>query len=57
MKRNVEAEHSGGVEIDDELELRGLLDQQVGRLLAFEDAVNVAGGTPELIGLIGPVGN
>jgi hypothetical protein len=36
VKRNVEAEHSGGVEIDGELELRGLLDRQVAGPLTFE---------------------
>src|SRR6516225_5180412 len=37
VERNVEAEHSGSVEIDDELELRGLLDRQVGRPLTLEN--------------------
>jgi hypothetical protein len=35
VERNVEAEHSGGVEIDNQLDLGGLLDWQVGRFLAL----------------------
>ena len=34
----VEAERLGGLEVDDELELRRLLDRQIGRLLALENA-------------------
>jgi hypothetical protein len=34
-----EAEGLGGLEVDDELELAGLLDRKISRLGAFEDAV------------------
>src|SRR5437867_11718548 len=37
---NREAERLGGLQIDDELELRGLFDRQVGRLGSFEDPVD-----------------
>ena len=43
-RRNVEAERLGGLEVDDQLELGGLLDRQVGGLLALEDAVDVDAG-------------
>ena len=33
---DVEAERLGGLEVDDQLDLRGLLDRQIGRLLALE---------------------
>ena len=46
----------GGLEIDDERHLGGL-DRQIGRLLALEDAVDVAGRAPVLIDRIGPVGD
>src|SRR5512144_906403 len=35
-RRNGEAERLGGFEVDDQLNLRGLLDRQVGRLLPLE---------------------
>ena len=37
----VEAERLGGLEVDDQLELGGLLDRQVGRLLALEDPAGI----------------
>ena len=39
----------GGLEIDDQLELGGLLDGEVGGLGAFEDLVHVGGGTSYLV--------
>src|SRR5262249_24261372 len=37
---------SGGSHVDDQLELRGLLDGEVSRLRAFQDFVDVRGGAP-----------
>ena len=44
--RNGEAERLGGFEIDDELDLAGLLDWQVGGLRALEDLVHEGRGAP-----------
>ena len=35
-QRNGEAERLGSLQVDDQLDFGGLLDRQVGRLLAFE---------------------
>jgi len=43
-RRDFEAERPRGLEINDELELGWLLDRQVGRALALEDAVDIEGG-------------
>ena len=43
----VEAERLGGLEIDDQLELGGLLHRQVGRLLALENPAGVDAGLPD----------
>jgi hypothetical protein len=43
-KRDGEAEPLGGLEVDDQLDLCGLLDRQVGRLLALEDSSGAAAG-------------
>ena len=37
----VEAERLGGLEVDDQLDFRGLLDRQIGGLLAFENPASV----------------
>jgi len=47
---HVEAERLGGLKADHCLEFCGLLHRQVGRLLAFEDAINVAGCQSVLVG-------
>jgi len=44
--REVEAERLGGLEIDHQLVLGRRLHRQVGRLLAFENAVDIAGRAP-----------
>jgi hypothetical protein len=44
-RRNFQAERLGGLEVDHQFVLGRRLHRQVGRLLALEDAVDVAGGT------------
>ena len=41
----------------DQLVLGRRLHRQVGRLLALEDAIDVAGRAPELVDQIGPIGD
>ena len=43
-ERKREAERLGGIEVDDQLDFGGLLDRQVGRLLALENAAGVDAG-------------
>ena len=40
-ERDGEAERLGGLQVDDQLDLGGLLDWQVGRLLALENPAGV----------------
>src|SRR5262245_36159192 len=40
-RRHVETERLGGFEVDDQLDLRDLLDRQIGRLLALENPAGV----------------
>ena len=56
-RRHVEAERLGGLEVDHQFVLGRRLHRQVGRLLALEDAVDVAGGAPVLVDVIRPVGD
>ena len=53
----VEAKRLRGLEIDDQLVLGRRLHRQVGRLLALEDAIDVAGRAAELVHEIIPVGD
>ena len=53
----VEAERLGGLEVDHQLVLGRRLHRQVGRLLALEDAVDIAGRAPVLVDVIGPIGD
>ena len=46
-RRNGEAEGVGGLQVDDKLELRGLLDGEVGGLGALENLVYVGRGAPK----------
>ena len=55
-RRHVEAERLGGLEVDDQLVLGRGLHRKVGRLFAFEDAIDVAGRAPILVDRIRPVG-
>src|ERR1051325_4630983 len=48
-RRDGEAERLGGLEVDDELELRRLLDGEISGLCAFENFSNVTGDAVQLI--------
>src|SRR5262245_37042040 len=48
-RRDVEPERLGSYEIDGQIELRRLLNRQIGRLRAFENLVHVGRGTSEEI--------
>ena len=43
-RRDRQAEGLGGLEVDDQLELRGLLDGKLARLFALQDPVHIRGG-------------
>src|SRR5438876_11313237 len=47
--REGEAERLGGLHVDDQLDARGLLHWQVGRLFALEDAAGVGADQAELL--------
>ena len=47
-RRDGETEGMGGLEVDDQLELRGLLHRQVAWLGAFQDAIHIVGRAPVL---------
>jgi hypothetical protein len=49
-RRDREAERLGGLEVDHELELGGLLDGQIARLRALEDLVDIRCGPSHQIG-------
>ena len=51
-RRHVKSERLGGLEVDHSFVLGRRLHRQVGRLLAFEDAVNVAGCSLVLIDVV-----
>src|SRR5262249_49199287 len=53
--RNVETQRLRGLEIDRQLELGRCLYGKVSRLLAFEDAIDVAGRASILVREIGPI--
>ena len=56
-RRHFNAERLRGLEVDHQLILGRCLDRKVGRFLAFEDAIYIAGGAAVLIGEICAVGN
>src|SRR5215472_2242390 len=56
VQGHVEAQSLGGPEIDDKLIFRWCLHRHVGRLLALEDAVDVAGRAPIHVDPIRPIG-
>jgi hypothetical protein len=53
-RRNVEPQRLRGLEIDHKLELGRLLNRQVGGLLPLEDAIDVTGRLPALVGGVTP---
>src|SRR5713101_7270832 len=55
--RDRQAEGLGGLEVDDQLELRRLLDGQVGGLGALEDLVDVGRGPPKHISKVRSIGH
>jgi hypothetical protein len=55
--RQLEAKRPGGFQIDYKLIFDGRLHWKIGRLLALEDAIDIAGRTAVLIGEIGPIGD
>jgi hypothetical protein len=55
-RRHFKAEGLSGRDIDHQLELGGLLDRKRGGLLAAQDAVDVGGCLPVLIGQINAIG-
>ena len=56
-RRHFEAKRLGGLEVDHQLVLGRRLHRQVGRLLALEDAVDIAGRAPVLVDRIGSIGD
>src|SRR5262249_33659311 len=56
-RRNFEAERLRGLEIDYQLVPSRCLHRQVARLLALQDAIDIAGGAPELFDGIRTIGN
>ena len=57
MAGTVRPERLRGLEVDDQLVLGRRLHRQVGRFLALEDAIDVAGRAPELVDLVRPIGD
>src|SRR5262249_18330955 len=53
-RRNVEGERFGGLGVYHQLEFGWRLHRQVSRLLAFENASDIGGGTPKEIGSVNP---
>src|SRR6266487_6824895 len=55
-RRYFEVERLSGLQVDRKLELGRLLDRKLGGLLAAQDAVDVGGCLPVLIGQINAIG-
>src|SRR5215831_5908739 len=55
--RDRQAERLGGGQVDDEIELGGLLDRDVTRLRPAENLVNIISGAPELLRKAWPIGH
>src|SRR5262245_31289894 len=50
LRWNLQADLLGRLEIDDELELRRLLDRNIARLGTFQNLVHIRGGAPVQVG-------
>src|SRR5215831_16215332 len=50
VRRNRKADLLGGLQIDDELELRRLLHREISRLGAFQNLVHIRGSAAEQVG-------
>jgi hypothetical protein len=55
LRRNVDAERLGGLQVDDQFILRRSLHRKVGWLLAPQDTIDVAGRFSELVDVIRPI--
>src|SRR6516164_3137685 len=55
LQRHIDAERLRSLQIDDQFEPRGLLDRQVGRLLALKNAAGIATKLTICIGITSPV--
>ena len=53
--RNGQSDLFGGLEIDDELELRRLFHWEIRRLCAFQDLIDVSGGATKQIEIAGTI--
>src|SRR5262245_64353728 len=56
-RRNGEAQRLRGLEVDRELVLGRCLHRKIARLLAFKDAIDIAGRLPVLVDKIRPIGD
>src|SRR6516164_7755260 len=53
--RDLEAEHLRGAEVEEQFDFRGLLDRQVGRLIAFEYPAGIHASRTERVRKIGSI--
>src|SRR4029450_8686926 len=53
--RDREPERLRRLQVDHQLELRGLLDGKIGGLDALKDLIHVASATPQKVGVVGPI--
>jgi hypothetical protein len=56
-RRHIDAERLGGLEVEHRLVFGRRLHRQVGRLLALEGAIDIAGRLPVLVDVVSPVGD